>query len=131
MVNSLSLPIGNKPSVILCQINETDITFENDSGSFISTLCYDDAMKLGATIETSNCKLKAYGGSQIEVIEIFHGCSAICWDKIDIHRPQCNYNVFSYLNKAIEKMNHRATFFYSCIVGSAKWITLWVRVVRW
>ena len=68
MVNSLSLPIGNKPSVILCQINETDITFEIDSGSFISTLCYDDAMKLGATIETSNCKLKAYGGSQIEVI---------------------------------------------------------------
>ena len=60
-------------------------------------------------------------------IEIFHGCSAICWGKIDIHRPQCNYSVFSYLNKAIEKMNLRATFFYSCIVqGSAKW-----KVVRW
>ena len=69
MVKSLkSLPIGNKPSIISCKINDFDITFEIDSGSFISTLCYEDVIKLGATINNTNCKLKAYGGSQIEVI---------------------------------------------------------------
>ena len=68
MVNSLSLPIGNSPSVISCKINDSDIKFEIDSGSFVSTLCYEDAIKLGATIKDTTCRLKAYGGSQIDVI---------------------------------------------------------------
>ena len=55
-------------TIDLCLNDIHAINFELDTGSYISTLNYNDAIKVGAVIRPTKVRALAYGGTVIDLI---------------------------------------------------------------
>ena len=67
-INATVFPIKYQPTIVSAYINSMSVNFEVDSGSHVSTISYNDAIRCRCNIDVCSTKVLGYSGNQVKTL---------------------------------------------------------------